>query len=435
MIGYSAWKKKINEEFRLQTRVSSLIKTQLRGYQLGAVQRCFCHTAFDESETEPMGKGLIVVLPTGSGKTLIASAVAALDLEMEKHEKGEKEPSKMRKVLFLVPTCLLVQQSARAMREAMRTSILVAEFQGGSAVPSSSSFHILVSTPSAYLKLCHSEKYHDEYGYHNFIRIIFDEVHHVVKKHPYRKIAKDIHVFRQRGSLPLILGLTASLTYAVDPGSIKGAIIDLCSELDLPIDDNPLFVVSDEELQADGYQIPKQSSSVLPWDFNMSVNNIDETKLQLPGKSDKWVDFMGAYEEKKLHALSSCFMYCIKKLERQVKVHDPTFNSRIDAAMVQEKKKMAEWCSYANQRAKMYTNTNPTLSCLYISLEHMYEALKLLINSRQTALELAMYFLEMTETMNDPNLQQLHELWQIEKHEFCRIAQLKEILINEKAER
>ena len=433
MFGYSAWKKKVNDEFRLQTRVSSLIKTQLRGYQLGAVQRCYNHTAFDESE--PMGNGLIVVLPTGSGKTLIASAVAALDLEMERHEKGGKEPSKMRKVLFLVPTCLLVQQSARAMREVMLAPILVAEFQGGSAVPSSSSFNILVSTPAAFLKLCHSEKYHDEYGYHNFIRIIFDEVHHVVKKHPYRKIAKDIHVFRQRGSLPLILGLSASLTYAVDPGSIEGAIIDLCSELDLPIDDNPLFIVSNEELQADGYQIPKQSSSVLPRDFNMTVSNIDEKKLQLPGNSDKWVDFMGAYERKKLHPLSSCFMHCIKRLEREVKAHDPTFNSRIDAAMVQEKRKMAEWCSYANQRAKMYTNTNPMLSRSYISLEHMYEALKLLINSRQTALELAMYFLEMMETMNDPNLQQLRELWQVGKHEFCRIAQLKEILINEKAER
>lgn len=73
----------------------------------------------------------IVVLPTGSGKTLIAAEVIS--------RLGPP-------ALFLVPTCLLVEQQAKAIRA--WTRLEVAEFKGGVALPSS--FDVLVSTPEAF---------------------------------------------------------------------------------------------------------------------------------------------------------------------------------------------------------------------------------------------------------------------------------------------
>jgi ERCC4-related helicase len=82
--------------------------TTLRGYQQRAVE---------------LGKeqSLIVVLPTGSGKTLIAATIAA-----HHARKGSA-------VLFLVPTCLLVQQQARAMRD--ETGLVVVEYMSGAETP------------------------------------------------------------------------------------------------------------------------------------------------------------------------------------------------------------------------------------------------------------------------------------------------------------
>ena len=42
-------------------------------------------------------------------------------------------------------------------------------------------------------------------------QVVFDEVHHVLKDHPYRKLAQQLC----KCDGPVVLGLTASLTYAV----------------------------------------------------------------------------------------------------------------------------------------------------------------------------------------------------------------------------
>lgn len=73
----------------------------------------------------------IVVLPTGSGKTLIAAEVIS--------RLGPP-------ALFLVPTYLLVEQQATAIRAWTRLD--VAEFKGGVVLPSS--FEVLISTPEAF---------------------------------------------------------------------------------------------------------------------------------------------------------------------------------------------------------------------------------------------------------------------------------------------
>ena len=100
---------------------------ELRPYQLRLVN-------------EAVGKNVVVVLPTGSGKTLIAAELVA------------RNPGR---ALVLVPTVLLVEQQAHAVREWLhvaqdqRTRLrTVAEYSGGKTL--ASAFDVLVTTPKAF---------------------------------------------------------------------------------------------------------------------------------------------------------------------------------------------------------------------------------------------------------------------------------------------
>jgi superfamily II DNA or RNA helicase len=76
----------------------------------------------------------LVVLPTGAGKTAVAAAaIVAL------RARGP--------ALFLVPTCALVEQQARALRQ--WTGLDVKEFMGGMPVPRAA-FGVLASTPKSF---------------------------------------------------------------------------------------------------------------------------------------------------------------------------------------------------------------------------------------------------------------------------------------------
>jgi endoribonuclease Dicer len=154
-------------------------------------------------------KSTIVVLPTGSGKTLIATATAASSTA------ASGQPT-----LFLVPTRLLVEQQARAVRNESR--LRIAEYQGSASTPTPSSFDVLVSTPAAFLSLSTLDR---NFQLAEFGLIIFDEVHHAVKKHPYRKVSRKLALVPE-AERPRVLGLTASLTYATNasthPSTLAG---------------------------------------------------------------------------------------------------------------------------------------------------------------------------------------------------------------------
>lgn len=162
----------------------------LRGYQKQALE----HIAHQST---------IVVLPTGAGKTLIAAKAA------HSHFTATGQP-----ILFLVPTKLLVAQQADAFEAA--TSLRVARFHGEIAVPVASSFDALVATPAAVL----AQQRNADLALQTFGMVVFDEVHHVVKNHPYRKVAVRLQNLPE-GSRPKILGLSASLTYAIGKGAAR----------------------------------------------------------------------------------------------------------------------------------------------------------------------------------------------------------------------
>ncbi|CAM9514269.1 unnamed protein product [Ectocarpus fasciculatus] len=208
----------------------------LRGYQSRIASTC------EHDNT-------IVVLPTGSGKTLIAAEVI----------KRLEPPA-----LFLVPTCLLVDQQAEALGS--WTGLSVAKYRGGAGLPPST-FKILVSTPQAFRTAQLNGIEHLQWS--AFRVVIFDEVHHVLKDHPYRKLALSL----RRSSLtppppaaasgssshPRVVGLTASYSYAVGDAKTKASLTRMCHELCITTTET----ATRQELEASGYHATGAAAEVL----------------------------------------------------------------------------------------------------------------------------------------------------------------------------
>lgn len=148
------------------------VQTPLRTYQRAALE-----------QYQEVG-GLIVVLPTGAGKTLIAAAAAAHTFGCASAAGNEGHC-----VLFLVPTILLVEQQAAALEA--ETQLRIVRYHGEMDPPSPGTFDALVSTPAAFIALAAHDT---RLALQTFSLLIFDEVHHVIKKHPYRKVARLLQV-------------------------------------------------------------------------------------------------------------------------------------------------------------------------------------------------------------------------------------------------
>ena len=86
---------------------------------------------------------------------------------------------------------------------------------GGLSFPAR--FDVLVTTPAAF------EQQQSELGtplaWRSFDVVVFDECHHVLKQHPYRKLAVKLNKERktavgtEQHTQPRVIGLTASVTY------------------------------------------------------------------------------------------------------------------------------------------------------------------------------------------------------------------------------
>lgn len=119
----------------------------------------------------------IIKMPTGFGKTFVASEI------IKRH--FSRRPG--AKALSLVPTVDLVDQQAKAVETWFgSTTERVARYHGGLSAPQMAVHRVMVSTPSAFLALQTRDL---KFSWEEFGICIFDEVHHVLKDHPYRKIA------------------------------------------------------------------------------------------------------------------------------------------------------------------------------------------------------------------------------------------------------
>jgi len=199
---------------------------------------------------EAGNKNVIIKMPTGSGKTFVAAELIKRKFERDK----EFAPSNEYVAVFLVPTCELVSQQAEAIKSWTNGMFKIAKHKGGYANPESD-FTILVSTPEAFRRL---QPNLTKLSWKNLSIIVFDEVHHVLKSHPYREIA--LKLISNKLSLRQVVGLSASLTYAVEIKSIKNALSRLCNELST----EKILSPTSEELIAGGYHPQKGKIKVEP---------------------------------------------------------------------------------------------------------------------------------------------------------------------------
>jgi ERCC4-related helicase/ERCC4-type nuclease len=157
----------------------------------------------------------LVVLPTGLGKTLIASMVAYHFLQ--------KEPTK--KVIFFAPTRPLVNQHKKSFMDSLSISEHdVAVFTGhmSSSTRSSvfSDVRIIFSTPQGF----ENDILASRIDFTQISVIIFDEAHRATGDYSYVWIAKQ---FRKQQPTGRILALTAS------PGTTVDEIKEVCDTLSI----------------------------------------------------------------------------------------------------------------------------------------------------------------------------------------------------------
>jgi Fanconi anemia group M protein len=143
-----------------------------------------------------ISEDLLVVLPTGLGKTVIAALAAA---EILRRGTG--------KVVFLAPTRPLVRQHSVSFRKWF-TRLSTAVFTGTVAHPvregAWESAEAIFSTP----ELVVNDLAHGRYDLKDVGFLIFDEAHHAVGKYAYVAIAQRFGTERPKESR--LLGLTAS---------------------------------------------------------------------------------------------------------------------------------------------------------------------------------------------------------------------------------
>lgn len=224
-----------------------------------------------------------MLLVIGSGKTFVAAEFIRRGLKTKSKQFDDdaatvvttgtgsictkSSDDKSLAALFLVPTCDLAVQQKRAIQAWVGNDYTTVEYMGGKAAPTKQ-FDVLVSTPQAFLTLQQSEL--KLFDWSNFFCCIFDEVHHALKEHPYRIIAHRVKAWissnRQRIQ---VVGLSASLTYAVGHRAVEQALVNLCDDLDVTVMISP----TSEELVAGGYTPQDDTIETMqkPWQVPKGV--------------------------------------------------------------------------------------------------------------------------------------------------------------------
>ncbi|GKT62072.1 RNase3 domain-containing protein [Colletotrichum tofieldiae] len=157
-------------------------------------------------------KNTIVVLDTGSGKTLIAALLLRHVLEKEIEDRATGQPKRI--AFFLVDKVSLVFQQHAVLDCNLEHPVarfcgdMVDEMWSGEFWAQQFEENMVIVCTAAILQKCLT---------HSYIRmeqinlLIFDEAHHTKKNHPYARIIKDFYIQEpDQKKRPRILGMTAS---------------------------------------------------------------------------------------------------------------------------------------------------------------------------------------------------------------------------------
>lgn len=284
----------------------------------------------------------------GSGKTRIAAEI------------GIRRILKIKscKILLLAPTIILVKQQAKVFAEAFGRKVIT--FVGGSKTPPGN-FTILVSTPGAYASLLSLE----DFQVSKFGLIVFDEVHHLAKNHPYSVIANIIQGLDPKVSnIPQVIGLTASMTYSCKEDEIKQNIIALMNSINF----TKLLTASYEELSDSGYKAFTTLTHIA----------IDPNSVE-----------MNVYRQ-----LEHYTLVMIEKIEEFLINEDSSYKP---PRLINSKS--SEWLQDITNFREISSKTSNAMEYRLVLdyLEYFYEAYRLqLIPNLKASCELSMYYLEMS---------------------------------------
>ncbi|RMD42671.1 hypothetical protein DV735_g2427, partial [Chaetothyriales sp. CBS 134920] len=167
--------------------------------------RAYQQELFERAKEE----NIIVVLGTGTGKTLIATMLIRHVLDEQIVEKAASNPPKF--IFFLAHSVPLVHQQTRFLSTNLAVDVLALSGKGKEdlwqrTVLDQALFHAYISMSEISL-------------------LIFDEAHHCKKNHPYAKIIRDYYLHTP-GPKPRLFGMTAS------PVDSKRNIADTIDDLE-----------------------------------------------------------------------------------------------------------------------------------------------------------------------------------------------------------
>lgn len=347
----------------------------------------------------------ILKMPTGSGKTIVAAQLVNTKLDDDNS----------RAALFLVPTRDLVDQQSSVL-ESWCHGAQVLRFTGGMADPQQDEEEgpvCIVSTPEAFLSLQKREK--DAFGWHAFGIVVFDEVHHVLKEDPYRRIALRLLAWHEGQMGPedqkvQIIGLSASLTYHVTKAKVTSTLNRLCSELSI----EKMVSPSMYELEAGGY-VPQHGRNV---ELERS-SEVPEGVLPKGLRKDHlmYSEFMKRVETNTATAFSLKVWSVVKQLEDEAAAADPHFHSPLSNP------KLMSWEQHANDMAY----SQPWNEEIFRLLETWYTGLRLLVQTWEEQELLVMQWLKMKNDFDLVVCQELQEIQGMAENpeNFYRLGRLR----------
>ena len=330
----------------------------------------------------------IVKMPTGSGKTVVAAALIQRKLEQ----------SNRTRILFLVPTRELVNQQACVV-ERWCPGAVVGRYHGG--IKQLTYFQVLVSTSAAFRLLQANNV--GVYTWNTFSLVVFDEVHHVLKDHPYRHIAMGLLEWHDNNDNKKVqtLGLSASLTYEVQELRIQETLNRLCRELSI----ETMLSPSVDELEAGGY-VPQHGRNVEV----VSTRQVPEGVLPAGARKPHLMHslFMKRIEEGRTIELASDVMNIVRLLEVKAITFFPSFESPLSNG------KLSSWEDYAYKLRRKCSVGHD----FFASLEYWYVALRVLVQTWEEEVQIVLQWLKMNNAMArlPPSLQDDPSVKRIRSH-------------------
>ena len=263
----------------------------------------------------------------------------------------------------------------------------VFRFTGGRADPAkhpATERVCIVSTPKAFLHL--QRRKPEIFGWNEFGMVVFDEVHHLLKDHPYRHLALSLRDWNEqvpeekdsskKKKLQLV-GLSASLTYGVEDVAIRATLDRLCRELTVSTMQSP----SIEELVSGGYT-PQYGSNVELERSSEVPEGVSDRSARKPHLMHDI--FMQRIQQETATTFALQVYRVIGQLELEATRVCPSFVSPLN------KKKLVSWeeCAYLHKKQKQHHG-----HAVFQLLELWYTALRLLVQSWEEEEVLVMQWL------------------------------------------